>query len=131
MDLTNFGLKNTKSREQILDILKNSHDPISADDIFRLMDKGQTNLSTVYRTLLAFCQRGILSREIRPDGTAVYSYNRPEHHHVLICIKCNKKIHLDRCPYKNVNEDILNETGFKVEDYNIELYGYCKECQEK
>ena len=90
MDLSNFGLKNTKARECLINLLKESKDPKTAEELYLNLPQGLTNLSTVYRTLHTFCEAGIISKEIRPDGKALYSYSSFEHHHVLICIKCNK-----------------------------------------
>lgn len=129
MDLTNFGLKNTKAREYLINILKDSSDPVTAEELFLMLPQGLTNLSTVYRSLRAFCDSGIINKEIRPDGKALYTYARHEHHHVLICIKCNKKIYLNDCPYKKINDEIYKNTGFLVDNHHIELYGYCNECQ--
>lgn len=131
MDLSNFGIKNTKARGKLLDIIKNSKDPITAEEAFLMFDIGETNLSTVYRTLHTFCDIGIVVKEIRPDGKALYSYAKKEHQHVLICINCNKKIYIEDCPYKQITSDILNKTGFLIDNHNIELYGYCKECQKR
>ena len=129
MDLSNFGLKNTKARECLINLLKESKDPKTAEELYLNLPQGLTNLSTVYRTLHTFCEAGIISKEIRPDGKALYSYSSFEHHHVLICIKCSKKIYLSDCPYKKINDEIYQETGFLVDNHHIELYGYCKDCQ--
>lgn len=129
MDLTNFGIKNTKARECLLKILKYNKDPITAEELYLKMPQGLTNLSTVYRSLHTFCDVGVVSKEIRPDGKSLYSYLGHEHHHVLICIKCNKKIYLTDCPYKKINDEIYQKTGFLIDNHHIELYGYCKDCQ--
>ena len=35
------------------------------------------------------------------------------------------------CPYTEINKEIEQSTGFKIEDHNIELYGLCKTCKNK
>lgn len=131
MDLKNYGLKNTKTREKILQILEESQDPLTAEEIYKLNIDDESNLSTVYRTLTSFCDKNMLVKEIRNDGKAIYSLKKQDHHHVLICTKCHKKIYLDKCPYQAIKNEILNETGFLIENHNIELYGICKECIAK
>ena len=51
--LKNSGLKTTKSRKAILDILIRSDQPMAAEQIFLVLKQEQIaiNLSTVYRTL--------------------------------------------------------------------------------
>lgn len=128
MNLQDFGLKQTKTREKILEILQNTKDPMSAEEVYRMLLDENINLSTIYRTLTSFCERGLLVKDVRTDGKAVYSYKRKNHHHTLVCIKCNKKIYLDECPFKEVYQNIDKKYGFHVEDHNMELYGYCSDC---
>lgn len=128
MDLRSHGLKNTKTRENIIKILENSSDPLTAEDIYKLNTNDDANLSTIYRTLTTFCDKLLLSKEIRQDGTAVYMIKKPTHQHILICSKCHKKIYLNKCPFEIVKNEIYNETGFKIDTHSIELYGKCKDC---
>lgn len=131
INLKDFGLKNTKSREHILQILENSKEPLTAEDIYKQVIDDGLNLSTVYRTLTSFVEQSIVYKEIDKDGKAVYIIIKGDHKHVLICVKCGKHIYLDDCPYKEINEQILNKTGFLVENHNIEIYGLCNKCQKK
>lgn len=131
MNLQNFGLKQTKTRQKLLEIMKKLQDPITAEEAYKLLLDDEINLSTVYRTLTTFCERGLIKKEIRKDGKATYLYIREKHHHVLICIKCNSKIYLDDCPFLQMNKEIYNKTGFVLDNHNIELYGTCKSCNEK
>ncbi|MCR5787003.1 MAG: transcriptional repressor [Acholeplasmatales bacterium] len=131
INLKDFGIKQTKSRQHILDILDNSKEPMTAEDIFRELINEEINLSTVYRTLNAFYEQSIVYKEIDKDGKALFMILREKHKHVLICTKCGKKIFLKECPYKNIDNEILKETGFKIENHNIEIYGLCQDCQKK
>ena len=46
MDLSNFGLKNTKARECLINLLKESKDPKTAEELYLNLPQGLTNLST-------------------------------------------------------------------------------------
>ena len=131
MELKDFDLKFTKARDKILKLLESSTDPLSAFDMFYLLDDKSINLSTIYRTLQTFEEKGMIIKDIRVDHKAVYTIKKMHHKHILICIKCNKKIYLNNCPFHKVYEDINQEYGFLVNDHNMELYGICKECQNK
>lgn len=131
MELTNFGLRETKTRQMVLSLLKNAKEPITAEDIYKALIDEKINLSTIYRSLNSFLERNIITKEIRQDGKALYHYLQKEHRHVLICTTCNKKIYLDNCPYQEIDKTIYVETGFTIKHHNIELYGLCKECAEK
>lgn len=128
--LKHKNLKTTKSREKILDIIKNSELPINAEEIYKLClseDSG-INLSTIYRTLNTLVKNQILIKQVRQNGVAYYQENKHDHKHLLICTKCNKKITLDICPLEQLLNNIAKETKFKITAHNIELYGLCTKC---
>ena len=125
-------LKNTKGRNLIIEVLKNAKAPLSAEEIYSsLINKG-INLSTVYRTLNTFYDNGIVLKEVNQKKENVFSLIKDEHddHHVLVCTKCHKVVQLKGCPYHEVNEKIEEETGFKIQDHNIEIYGVCPDCSK-
>ena len=63
------------------------------------------------------------------DGTVVYELNRGEHTHYAVCLECHKRIPLPSCPFAHVH--LEQDTGdFTVTGHKLELYGYCKKCQE-
>ena len=68
---------------------------------------------------------------INSEGKSAYLLKKDEHCHILECIKCHKRILLDFCPYHEVNKDIYSKTGFKVQEHNITIYGFCSSCQNK
>ncbi|MCR5505960.1 MAG: transcriptional repressor [Bacilli bacterium] len=131
--LKNKELKNTKARSLILDVLKGAKVPLSADEIYDKVRNKGLNLSTVYRTLNTFFDNGIVNKEVNPQKENVFSLIKEDHedHHVLICTKCHKIVPLKGCPYHEVNEKIEDETGFKIQDHNIEIYGVCPDCKDK
>lgn len=125
-------MKNTRARDLILSILKNTNEPLSADQIFKKIIDENINLSTVYRSLIFFEEHGIVKKESTINNKSVYSYiNEKKHYHLLECNICHKKIRLDYCPFDEVFDEIYDKTGFKVDDENTIIYGVCKECQNK
>ena len=131
INLNDFGIKSTKSRKLILNIVENANEPITAEEIYKQIEKEKINLSTVYRTLSSLHNLHIINKEIDKDGRALYMMIKNNHKHVLICTKCGSKIYLKECPYTEINKEIEQSTGFKIEDHNIELYGLCKICKNK
>jgi len=129
MKLLDYGLKSTKTRERILQILDFSKDPLTAEDVYKKIIDENINLSTVYRTLSTFVEKGIVIKDVLNDGKSAYSLKREKHHHVLVCNKCGKKIYLTVCPFKEAYKDIYKDTGFKVQDHSMAVYGLCSECQ--
>lgn len=127
---TKYGLKKTQNREKIYEALKESDSPITAESLFAQFD-GRIDLSTIYRTLNTFVRVDLVKKEFNDQKENVFLLSREEDSHLLVCVKCHKKIALSGCPYHEVNESIQERTGFIVQDQNVEIYGICPDCQKK
>ena len=127
------GIKWTKQRKSVYKVLKDASEPLSAAQIYRLageeMTGGDYALSTVYRILAAFEEKGLVEKNIcLEDGTVVYSLARNGHTHYAICLQCHRRIPLQSCPFTHIHMEKEPE-GFTVTGHRLELYGYCKECE--
>jgi Fur family ferric uptake transcriptional regulator len=126
------GLKKTKSRKAILDILIKSNQPISAEQIFKtLKDENiAIDISTVYRTLEALVNIVLVKKiNIMNDDRMLFEYNNMDHSHYLVCIGCKKIITIQSCPLGSYEEELENKTNFSILGHKLYLYGYCSECQ--
>jgi len=135
-ELKEKGLKNTKSRNAIMEIFLSSETPISAEDVYkRLRESGNSiNLSTVYRSLEILEEKDILNRiNMDSESCMLFEYKNPnhkmEHSHYLVCTECKKMVALDHCPLKEYEERLEEQTGFSIESHSLHLYGRCKECR--
>ena len=131
--LIDSGLKKTKYRVNIIDILQKSRKLLSAQDIYEILinDKVKVNLSTVYRTLDKLTENNIINKiEIENEKQSLYEFNREDHHHFLICKNCNKIETIYHCPLHDYEKQIQEESGFQITGHKIEFYGYCKKCQK-
>ncbi len=135
------GLKWTKQRKRVYKALWETAQPLSAIQIYQRIsvsgDKedseegGEYAISTVYRILAAFEEKGLVEKSTwMEDGTAVYSLNRGGHTHYAVCLKCRSRIPLQSCPFSHVHLEEGME-DFTVTGHKLELYGYCRACREK
>ncbi len=132
--ITEAGLKNTKPRRNIIDLLESNDDLLSAQQIYDKLreDNVHMNLSTVYRSLDKLTEHNIINKVIlEKEKQALYEYNREVHHHFLICKNCNKIKTIYNCPLENYETELQNTTNFLITGHKIEFYGYCKTCQKK
>lgn len=128
------GIKWTRQRKDVYEVLYLAQEPLTAVQIYnRIVQKGADGgyaVSTIYRILSAFEEKGLVSRTSwLGDGTAVYELDRGEHTHYAVCLECRRRVQLDSCPFAHLHL----ETGagdFMVTGHKLELYGYCKECNE-
>jgi len=132
--LAGKGLKNTKNRVLILEILDHAPNPMTADEIFILLRRNEpsANLSTVYRTLDTLVKKGlILKATLMEDNRARYEYNRMEHRHHLVCISCNRMIPVTDCPIDEYASALCSREGFEPAGHRLEIYGVCSGCKKK
>ncbi|EGO63357.1 Fur family transcriptional regulator [Acetonema longum] len=124
------GIKRTRQRESMLSILNNSEKPLSAADICTKMERsgGSAWLSTVYRTLELFVKKGVVIKtNVMNHEMAVYELNRFKHKHYAVCMNCRKIIAIDNCPMEKFIPQLADE-DFRVMGHNLEIFGFCKDC---
>ena len=127
------GLKWTKQRKSVYRVLKEAEGPLSAIQIFNLTvrsaDGEEYALSTIYRILAAFEERGLVEKTVwMGDGIVVYVLNQGEHTHYAVCLECHRRFPLQSCPFAHIH--LGKETDdFVVTGHKLELYGYCRTCK--
>ncbi len=130
--LKKSGLKTTKSRKAILDILIRSNQPMAVEQIFLLLKENQINinLSTVYRTLESLENKDLVTKiSLMDDDRMLFEYNQLGHRHYLVCVTCKKIITVQNCPLGSYERVLENETRFNIIGHKLYLYGYCENCQ--
>lgn len=127
------GIKWTKQRRDVYEVLAGAKEPLSAAQIYHYLEKSDEEstyaVSTVYRILAAFEEKGLVNKTTwMGDGTVVYELDRGEHTHYAVCLECHKRIPLEHCPFAHIH--LESDTGdFVVTGHKLELYGYCKDCK--
>lgn len=120
-------MRMTNQRKEIIQILKKSSQPKSAEMIYDELPKKTMNLSTIYRTMDAFFQAGMISKSTM-NHTAFYYLNQKHHHHFLICLGCQKMYEMD-CHIDHIADEVAKHHHFKITHHDMTVYGYCEHCQ--
>jgi Fur family ferric uptake transcriptional regulator len=130
------GIKSTKHRNAILELLEQSKHPLTVEELFiSLREKTasinlSTNLSTVYRTLETFTSKNLVIKSNRmDDGKSRYELNHPEHKHYLFCVGCHKLITIEECFIGELQQILKKKYDFEVIGHRFEIYGYCDDCK--
>ncbi|NCC82681.1 MAG: transcriptional repressor [Clostridia bacterium] len=132
-DLRRNGLRNTKCRTAILDILEQSDQPVAADRLFRELNEKDITMSfsTVYRTLEALTDKKLVTKLIiAGEDKALFEYNRMGHRHYLICLGCKRILAIEHCPLEGYEETLKKETDYVISGHKLNIYGYCPDCQK-
>ncbi len=130
--LKSKGIRCTRQRKLILEILIKAQRPLAAQKIFKRLEgkDKKLRLSTVYRNLNYFQREGMV-RSLQFQGKESYfELKGEEHHHHLICINCNQMIPLD-CPLHRLESSLEDETGYLILDHQMKMYGLCPKCKKK
>ncbi len=91
--------------------------------------KGQCDLVTVYRSLAAMEEAGVLRRCDFGDHAQRFEFNSgAHHHHHIICRACGGAETLDLCVVDGL-ERIVREKGYADVSHVLELFGTCPKCQ--
>lgn len=138
------GLKITKQRTKIYEILDNCGTQLTADEIFAKTKEffPKIALTTVYRNLEVLCENQLINRVMYHDGVSRYEVagKNKKPCRILYCKSCKGTFSVNACPVKNkvIREEIKKEaeliyekTGFVTTSFNVEIYGYCSECAKK
>lgn len=137
------GYRLTEPRQAVLNVLSDTSDHLSAEDVYFEIHKTHPNigLTTVYRTLELIVQMGIASKFDFGDGRLRYELSDgpggPRHHHHLVCTSCGRII--DYTEYIEKEMELLKQTeeglsrkfNFKITNHIIQFYGLCDKCRDK
>lgn len=127
------GLKNTKHRNAILEVLEEGDQPVTAERMFlELKEKNiSINLSSVYRILESLVSKGLaIKSNLTGDNKASYELNRLEHRHHLICSGCKKMVSIDGCPLEEYEKQLKDKMDFDITGHKLEIFGLCRECRQ-
>lgn len=126
------GVKSTKHRDAILDVFNTSKTPITAEEVFFIIkgNNGSTCLSTVYRTLETFEEKGLIIKSNSiDDGKSRYELNNMEHKHHVVCVACHKIIIIEECPFAEFEKSLKEKINFDITGHKFEIYGRCNDCK--
>lgn len=128
------GLKVTRQRSAILDILLKAPGSMTADDIYLALKQQEEplGLSTVYRTLTSLEEHGLVSRADLPGSSCqCFFLKSAGHRHHLICTRCRTSVLLDGCPVGQFAAEVGSRHGFLITGHSFEIFGLCPSCRRK
>lgn len=127
------GLKNTRQRKAILDIMLSGNRPFTVEEVYLLLKAKSIDISmsTVYRSLETLSQNGVLQQvTLSGDDRMAYVIDRAAHSHYLVCSGCKKILPISQCPLGSYEKALADETGFEIQGHRLDIYGLCPDCQE-
>lgn len=128
------GQRNTKQKQMLLSILKESDRPMSINELYTKLAAVLPKIakSTIYRNIDSLLAQNLIDKYHLNDNEVYYKIKSDshEHKHYLICDKCKKAFVLPSCPITEL-ENVMKEEGFIIKDHQILINGLCKSCAGK
>lgn len=128
--LRESGLRLTHQRLEVAREIASSSAHPDTETIYQSVRRRVPTISldTVYRTLAALEELGLIHRVEAMAGAARYDPNLDRHHH-FVCTRCGRirDVYSDSLDELEVPES-ASEVG-RVESITVQLNGVCGECQ--
>ncbi len=128
------GLKNTRQRDLIAEIVLGSAGHVGVEEIYRRVRKKdpKVGFSTVYRTMKLLKECGLVSERHFGDGLARYEpVHEGEHHDHLICTSCGEIVEFEDEHIEKRQDAVAARYGYSVISHKHEIYGVCSSCLAK
>lgn len=128
------GVRLTRQREILLDLIDKSGEHLDAESLYALAKERDPKLNrvTVYRTLKLLKKGGLVDELdlMHHSGDQHYYETRlkQEHAHV-ICLQCGKVEEFFGEPLQKLRRQVENHFGFQIVLARTEIGGYCSQCQ--
>ena len=138
----NDRLRVTRPRQLIIEVLANTRQHLSADEIYFRVHQSSptTGLTTVYRTLDLLEEMGIVTKLQFGDGRSRYELienpKKPRHHHHLVCTACKRIVEYDDFVdeevklLRKVEKELSRKHGFQITGHVIQFHGVCTSCRK-
>ncbi|HET9876800.1 MAG TPA: Fur family transcriptional regulator [Mycobacterium sp.] len=129
--MTAPGVRSTRQRTAIAALLDTLDDFRSAQELHdELRERGENiGLTTVYRTLQAMADAGLVDTLRADTGESVYRRCSEHHHHHLVCRSCGSTIEVGDREVEAWAARVAAEHGFSEVSHTIEIFGTCGDCR--
>ena len=128
-----YGLRPTRQRQLILQVLQESDEHLDAGDIYervRIYDP-RIGLATIYRTLALLKEMGLVQEHSLGEEHGHFETVQDEFHYHFTCTQCGRVIEFEAPAVMEIVESLAKREGVQVEEIHLLLSGRCASCLEK
>lgn len=135
-ELAQRGIRMTRQRLVLLDLIQNSETHLDAETLWKLaaqQDPG-INLATVYRTIGVLKRFGLVDELdlMHLEGEKhYYEVTRLRTHIHLACFECGAIGEFQTPLFEQLKSEVESECGFYIKSGRLEFGGVCARCQKR
>ena len=128
--LRSDGGRVTTARRALVAALVEADAHVTADDLAAVVQAAhpEVHLSTVYRTLDALEQRGVVDHVHLGHGRAVYHLADEPHQH-LVCESCGAVVEVPDSLFDELSSTLRQGYGFSIRPKHFAVLGRCASCE--
>jgi Fur family ferric uptake transcriptional regulator len=132
--LSQHGMRLTRQRQILLDLIDKTGQHLDAERLFQMAKEKDPKLNrvTVYRTLKLLKEGGLvdeLDLMHQAGEQHFYETRRKQEHAHVICLGCGKVEEFFGEPLQRLRRQIETHFGFQIVLARTEVGGYCSHCQ--
>tara|TARA_B100000029_G_scaffold360731_1_gene353658 strand:+ start:256 stop:627 length:372 start_codon:yes stop_codon:yes gene_type:complete len=113
--------RNTWQKKRVQEVIDEFDHTFRVEEIHTILKEEGIGIATIYRHL-AKLRKDNEIHHFTCDGRALYSKHNIQHTH-FHCSECDSNIHIPE-----VNLPLGRITGGKIESFQLDIRGICKEC---
>jgi len=128
------GIRLTRQRQILLDLIEKSGEHLDAETLYKLASARDPKLNrvTVYRTIKMLKEGGLVDElDLMHFGGDQHYYEtrkKQEHAHI-ICLRCGRVEEFYGDPLTRLRRQVEATFGFQILIARTEIGGYCSHCQ--
>jgi Fur family ferric uptake transcriptional regulator len=128
--LDRAGYRLTAPRRTLAELIAEHEGSFTAHDLLAESRRRRLRVgrATVFRTLDALTELGVIERLDLLSGEHAFVSCRPAHHHHVVCSRCGRAAEIDDRGLRSVVRDIARRSGYRIDDHRLELFGLCPAC---
>ena len=127
-----IGQRMTSQRKLLLKIIRDAGGHLDADELFQKAKERdpRISLSTIYRNLNLLKELDLIAERHFVEDHHHYELKDTTEHHHLVCRSCGEVFEFDSLLTLQMKQDVEDTSQFQVTDIEINMQGYCLNCQK-
>jgi Fur family ferric uptake transcriptional regulator len=123
----------TPQRVAIIKIVLESTELLTPSALYKKARQADPDIGevTVYRTLDILSKLGLVCMVHTHENAHTYISRPAEHHGHIICLECGAIINFTDCNLSELEDRLVSETGFSIQEHRLDFYGKCRQCNQK
>jgi len=132
VQLNEQGYRLTGARRAVVEIMAHSSHAITPIEIYDEARESHPALGlvTVYRTLEALEEQGLVQRVHSPQGCQAFITAPAGHQHLLLCRQCGEAAAFEGDDLETLIRSISRKTGYQITEHWLQLFGLCPNCKK-